>query len=490
MPTTQRHSRLSQPSNSSQNTRPRRPRKQRARTVRELVRALEKEEQVAKKQIDAEARQLDTYTAMALRHLPEDSVLANLPDDVWRKFITACVLSSFFRSCCSSTQEIESIALGILEKLQTGKLNDAEKSQIESRVCSFLLGKCGVDVSKTLEEAEFAGTPELKNVYANEWKNDPTFTSYSKCDIKTLLRIRQRLTEKLNSMIYAVFEQQRGTESPYSKALKKASQKIQASMIIVNPLPMDYEIEVRFCKEVCRILKMFDILKEWAANYGEEPSRSLIMRLPNILNNRAIRKQQESMSLVSARLIKMIKANRKSDEVEEDDDEFTMSQPSLFLSQIARSPPTSQKRYQSQIQRLCDLTNSDDEDSSSDLFSILEKEVPGYERSNKTSKQSPPRKPSPPRKRKPSPPRKRKPTLPRKRNSNPPRKQTTAVPQKQTQNAPLDEPRTQTRSRATFTGTINSVPRKRSSTSMTSERPNKKAKTSNLFDGLPDLEKI
>eukprot|EP00493_Phyllostaurus_siculus_P026630 UN26975 len=375
---------------------------------------------------------------MALRHLPADDVLEDLPESLWRKFITTCILAVFFRSACSSSKEIEAMALTILNQLQAGKIDDEEKNQIESRVCGFLLGECGVDVSKTLEEADFCGTSELKKLFFNDWKNDVTFTAHSKCDVKSLLRIRQRLTEKLNSMLYTVFEQQRGTESAYVKALKKASQKIQATMIVANPLPADYLIEVRFGKEVCRILRIFDIVKEWAGNYGQEPSRNLIMRLPTILNNRAIKKQQESINAVAERLIKMIKENRSEDE---DNESFSMSQPSLFLSQIQRSPPISQKRYQSEIQALCDLTHTDDdeeESSSEDLMTILEKEVPGFDaprKRNATSiqkrKQSPPQKgktkyppkASPPQKQKtilppkpkPSPPQKSKPIFPRKR---------------------------------------------------------------------------
>lgn len=465
MPSSTRHNRLSQPSESSREFQPRRPRTARARTVEALVKTLEKEQQVEQKQLEAETRQLDKYLNMGLRHLPTDDVIINMPDAVFRKFVVALLLATFYRSACSSTKEIETLCGSILEKLQSGKLSDIEKSQIETRVCEFLLGKCGIDVSQTLEETEFSGTAELKKLFLNQWKKDSVCTVFAKLDIKDLLRIRQRLTEKLNIKIYKLFEQQRGTTSAYAKALTSASQKISARMIAMKNLPLDYEIELRFSKEVCRILKVFDIVTEWAALYGEEPSRSLIIRLPTILNNRAVKKGQESMYSVCSRLIKMIKENRTSAETE--DDTMSLSQPSLFLSQLQESPPISQKRYQTEIEKICDLTMTDDEEeSSSDLMSILEKSVPGFSRQDVGQKTpTPPQKPLPPRQQKavifPSPP-KAKPTIQKRK---PPQKRK-PVP--------------------TFSGLSPSVSRKRVATS---EREGKKMKPS-FLDGLPPLEEI
>jgi len=440
MPSNQRHNRLSQlPGARQPALRRRQPPKQRAKSLEEFLAQLEAAESVEKRQMTAESQQLSQYFAMALRHLPEPSILTDAPEDVFRKYMATVGLATFFRSACTSKNEIQAIVVQVLEGMKNSSLEAHEKAELEGYIVDYYQGAYGSVVTETLGDFEFKGTKDLKRVFLDVWSKDPHFKCYKKLDwTRDVLKTRQRIGEKLNGMIYELFASRRGKKSKYVEALTKASQKVQAKMIVCQELPLDYEIENTFGNEVCKMLDVWQILKKWTGNYNREPERRLKFIFPLMLTSRAVKKNKQAISDVAHDLIKLIKQNRKQDRLSEEDEEsdFSFSQPSLRLSQIAASPPISQKRFQNEIQAMCDLTlPSSDEESTSDLLSTLEKQVPGFHRSMTNSKNTP------------------TPTFSAK--------------------APLPKPK---------------LNKKRTASG---DRPSKKPKTSdvNILDGLPPLEK-
>lgn len=372
----------------------------RASSVEELNRLLEQEEHVQRGQEKAETQQLNQYIQMAVRHLPLDNVLAELSEVQFRKFLLVCVLASFFRSATSSTKEIESLAMKILKELKSGDLKPVEVELVKSYVCRFLLGKYGFDVMDVLQPAIFSATKQLKRVYTTIWNKDTAFTCYFKVSWDFVKKMRGRLEEKLNSKLYPLFEDGKGSKSRYERALEKASTKLSSKYVASTELPADFRIDYEFGMLVCKILNVQNIMESWAAEYGENLPRKVIVAMPSILNSRAVHKQKKSISTVAGEMISLLKTNRRKSSEESAPPLF--SQPSLFLSQIDvdESADPFNDSLEKETRKVVQLTLSDEEESSTDLFDDIDFSVPSQNSAKPTFSSVFPPPPSLPKKRK------------------------------------------------------------------------------------------
>jgi len=379
-----RHSRLSGISNIGSNSLNRRNRNRRsqAQSAEELREALERFEQVQRNQLEAEGRQLEQYIEMALRHLPSDDVIENMTDFTMKKLGLTYQLASFFRSACSSRSEIESLALKILHEVKSSAVKPTEAEMVKGYICRFSLGKCGPEAMTTLAPATFGATKLLKHVFMTDWSNDTNFTCYFKITWDYLKEVRGRLYEKLNAKIYALFENTLGGNSKYEIALTQATQDIQAKYISVETLPPDFRIDYEFGIKVCKLVGLDDILKRWAAEYGEDVPAKVIALMPMILNSRAVHKKNQSISKVATCMILTLKGNREKAKQVSMSSQSLFSQPSLFLSQIEdfgdlEEPQEDEPQCVSNgahrdMKMVEELTMTSDEESTDALLALLD----------------------------------------------------------------------------------------------------------------------
>jgi len=367
-----RHTRLSSSSNISSTTRTRRQPRARARTLEELERSLAHEEQIETAQLKAEKKQVEQYMNMAVRHIPEDVVINSMPESTFRKFVITLLLMGFFRSACSSTSEIQSIALRLIKELEQNGVKPAEKEEMKRKVCGYILGKEGDHPMQTMVPAIFNATTNLRRVWDTKWNHDPTFSSYDKFKWEDIRDTRQRITEKMNSVIYELFELRRGRKSQYETALCSAATQLQTKYIGASKLPQDLQLSYEFGRLVCKELSLREKLEKWASIYGHGLPTTVISCLPATLSTRAKSKNMREMHVVAIELIKVIKEGRAAQRAVPTESLF--SQPSLFLSQF--QDPFDSDSHEQSSKEILDLTMPAEESESEDLFADIGLSMP------------------------------------------------------------------------------------------------------------------
>lgn len=338
-----RHSRLS---SSTLNSKPVRrlatSLSSRASTVAKSINASRKaaKQQRANKRL--ERREIDKFLGMAKNHLPDD--ISSLSEDEKWSLVYEYLIATLLRASCTSKRDIEAIVVKVLAELNSDDVyKDVNNvSQLNERVVKFLLGGYGTPMVSTLGPAKFDQTKELKRLLISDFADDPEFTAYEilstnkKAYVNAALGVRQKASEKINTAIYKIFDNESGEndgDSIYENEARRTITECLKEYTFQKQLPADWVIEREYGLNLIQNCKVDSLVSDWAAGYGVDmPTDGIEDGLLSFVSNRAIHKGKQPINYFAEILIGKIKRIRgANDDVHEDSDgnvpAFPFSQP-------------------------------------------------------------------------------------------------------------------------------------------------------------------
>lgn len=294
-----------------------------------LASSLSKSREEAKRQRAnrlLEKREIDKFINAADKHVPNVADWANMEQIERERLILKAAYATILRSACTTKREIESIVISVLKQIKNGDIFEDVTAieETQMRICAFLLGDNGIPMTDTIGPRVFCESKALKRTFTKEWKADPEFTSYAALTVDAklawafVMRLRQRMTDKLNRQVYALFKHEALAESSqYEAAIGKVMTKMIAEYSIESnhpSLPEPYILERKFAINVVVQVGLDSIVQDWASTYGRDLPTSTRGNVENgligMLSSRAEYKGCPSLHLHFANLYEKIKKIR------------------------------------------------------------------------------------------------------------------------------------------------------------------------------------